>query len=63
MLLQFTPDNLNITNLLNVQNYLDLLLQLMVVFGIGFLTPGPNHLRLKPGVAIQVLREHMEALK
>ena len=39
VLLQFTPDNLNITNLLNVQNYLDLLLQLMVVFGIGFLVP------------------------
>ena len=39
VLLQFTPDNLNITNLLSVENYLNMLLQLMVVFGIGFLVP------------------------
>lgn len=39
VMLQFTPDNLGILNLLNVGNYVDLLLQLMVVFGLGFLVP------------------------
>lgn len=39
VLLQFTPDNIGITNLLDVGNYLNMLLQLMVVFGVGFLVP------------------------
>lgn len=39
VMLQFTPDNLGILNMLRVNNYLSLLLQLMVVFGIGFLVP------------------------
>lgn len=39
VLLQFTPDNLGIQNLLKIDNYLNLLLQLMLVFGAGFLVP------------------------
>lgn len=39
VMLQFTPDTVGIQNLLQVDNYLNLLLQLMVVFGIGFLVP------------------------
>lgn len=39
VMLQFTPENMGIQNLLQLDNYLGLLLQLMVVFGIGFLVP------------------------
>jgi sec-independent protein translocase protein TatC len=39
VMLQFTPDNMGILNLLDLNNYMTLLLQLMIVFGIGFLVP------------------------
>lgn len=39
VMLSFTPDSVPITNLLEVQDYLELTLRLMVVFGLGFLMP------------------------
>ncbi len=39
VLLAFTPDTVPVTNLLDVQEFLKLTLQLMVIFGLGFLMP------------------------
>jgi sec-independent protein translocase protein TatC len=39
VLLAFTPSTVPVTNLLDVQDFLKLTLQLMVVFGLGFLMP------------------------
>jgi sec-independent protein translocase protein TatC len=39
VLLAFTPDTVPVTNLLDVQDFLKLTLQLMVIFGLGFLMP------------------------
>lgn len=39
VMLQFTPGTMDITNMLDINNFLNLLLQMMVVFGIGFLIP------------------------
>lgn len=39
VMLSFTPDNVPILNLLEVDRFLDLTLRLMVVFGLGFLMP------------------------
>lgn len=39
VLLAFTPDSVPATNLLDVTDFLKLTLQLMVVFGLGFLMP------------------------
>lgn len=39
VMMSFTPDVIEITNLLAVDDFLGLMLQLMVVFGIGFLMP------------------------
>ncbi|MCA0296796.1 MAG: twin-arginine translocase subunit TatC [Actinobacteria bacterium] len=39
VLLAFTPSSVPVTNLIDVQDFLELTLKLMVVFGIGFLIP------------------------
>lgn len=39
VMLQFTPGGINVVNLLNIDNFLNLLIQLMLVFGLGFLMP------------------------
>lgn len=39
VLLAFTPSSVPVTNLVDVQGFLTLTLQLMVVFGLGFLIP------------------------
>ena len=39
VMLSFTPSSVPITNLLEVNQFLELTLQLMVVFGLGFLMP------------------------
>lgn len=39
VLLSFTPSSVPVTNLLDVNDFLKLTLQLMVVFGLGFLMP------------------------
>lgn len=39
VLLSFTPSSIPITNLLEVNDFLRLTLQLMIVFGLGFLMP------------------------
>ena len=40
VMLQFTPNvNIQIDNLLQIDNFLALLLQMMLVFGLGFLIP------------------------
>jgi sec-independent protein translocase protein TatC len=39
VLLAFTPSSIPVTNLIDVQDFLELTLKLMVVFGIGFLVP------------------------
>lgn len=39
VLLAFTPSSVPVTNLIDVDDFLQLTLQLMVVFGIGFLIP------------------------
>lgn len=39
VLLAFTPSSVPVTNLIDVQSFLELMLRLMVVFGIGFLIP------------------------
>lgn len=39
VLLAFTPDSVPVTNLVDVQDFLTLTLQLMLVFGLGFLIP------------------------
>lgn len=39
VLLAFTPNTVPVTNLLDVQDFLKLTLQLMVIFGLGFLMP------------------------
>lgn len=39
VLLAFTPSSVPVTNLIDVQDFLTLMLQLMVVFGLGFLIP------------------------
>ena len=38
-MLSFTPSSIPITNLLDVDAFLKLTLQLMVIFGLGFLMP------------------------
>lgn len=39
IMLSFTPQTINILNLLDVETFLGLLLQLMLVFGLGFIMP------------------------
>jgi sec-independent protein translocase protein TatC len=39
VLLSFTPDSVPILNLLDVEQFLSLMLRLMLVFGLGFLLP------------------------
>jgi sec-independent protein translocase protein TatC len=39
VLLAFTPSSVPVTNLIDVQDFLELTLKLMVVFGVGFLIP------------------------
>ncbi|WP_232548127.1 twin-arginine translocase subunit TatC [Propioniciclava soli] len=39
VLLGFTPTSTEVTNMLNLGNFLNLLIQLMLVFGVGFLVP------------------------
>lgn len=39
VLLSFTPSSVPITNLLDVNDFLQMMLQLMVIFGLGFLMP------------------------
>ena len=39
VLMSFTPDSVPITNLIEIDKFLDLMLQLMLVFGLGFLMP------------------------
>lgn len=39
VLLGFTPMSTEVTNMLNLGNFLNLLIQLMLVFGLGFLMP------------------------
>ncbi|MFT4294279.1 MAG: twin-arginine translocase subunit TatC [Micropruina sp.] len=39
VLMAFTPQSVPITNLIEIDKFLELMLQLMVVFGIGFLLP------------------------
>lgn len=39
VLLAFTPSSVPVTNLIDVQAFLELMLRLMVVFGFGFLIP------------------------
>ena len=39
VLMAFTPQSVPITNLIEIDKFLELMLQLMVVFGIGFLMP------------------------
>ncbi len=39
ILMAFTPQMANILNLLDVENYLGLLIQLMLMFGLGFIMP------------------------
>ena len=39
VMLSFTPSTIPITNLLEVNDFLKLTLQLMVIFGLGFLMP------------------------
>ena len=39
VMMQFTPQGVDITNLFEINNYLNLLVQMMLIFGIGFLVP------------------------
>lgn len=39
VMMQFTPMGVDITNLIDISNFLRLLIVMMLVFGIGFLTP------------------------
>jgi len=39
VMMQFTPMGVDVTNLLDINNFLGLLIQLMLVFGLGFLVP------------------------
>jgi sec-independent protein translocase protein TatC len=39
VLMSFTPQSVPITNLIEIDKFLELMLQLMVVFGLGFLMP------------------------
>ena len=39
VLMSFTPESVPITNLIEIDKFLELMLQLMVVFGLGFLMP------------------------
>ena len=39
VLLSFTPSSVPVTNLLDVNDFLKLTLQLMIIFGVGFLMP------------------------
>jgi sec-independent protein translocase protein TatC len=39
VLLAFTPSSVPVTNLIDVQAFLELMLRLMIVFGLGFLIP------------------------
>ncbi|MCW3157948.1 twin-arginine translocase subunit TatC [Micropruina sonneratiae] len=39
VLMAFTPQSVPITNLIEIDKFLELMLQLMVVFGLGFLMP------------------------
>lgn len=39
VMMAFTPSSIPVTNLLDVNGFLELMLQLMVVFGLGFLLP------------------------
>lgn len=39
VLMGFTPQQVQITNLLNIDNFLALMVQLMLIFGLGFLLP------------------------
>jgi sec-independent protein translocase protein TatC len=39
VLMSFTPESVPITNLIEIDKFLELMLQLMLVFGLGFLMP------------------------
>ncbi len=39
VMMSFTPESVPITNLIEIDKFLELMLQLMVVFGLGFLMP------------------------
>ncbi len=39
VIMSFTPESVPITNLIEIDKFLELMLQLMVVFGLGFLMP------------------------
>ncbi|MDN5570246.1 MAG: twin-arginine translocase subunit TatC [Propionibacteriaceae bacterium] len=60
VLLSFTPTTTQVTNLLNLGNFLSLLIQLMLVFGLGFLMPvfvvALNLIGILPSAALQKSR-------
>lgn len=63
VMMQFTPDNLGVLNLFEMNNYLSFLLQLMLVFGIGFLIPvivvALNMLGIVSGAALKKSRAYV----
>ncbi|MFV0450946.1 MAG: twin-arginine translocase subunit TatC [Propioniciclava sp.] len=63
VLIGFTPDNQNIVNLLALNEFLTLMLKLMLVFGIGFLLPvvvvALNFLGIVPATSLKKARPYV----
>lgn len=63
VMMQFTPLGIEITNLIEISNFLRLLIVMMLAFGIGFLTPvfvvGLNMLGILPAAALKNARPYV----
>jgi sec-independent protein translocase protein TatC len=63
VMLSFTPSSIPITNLLEVNDFLKLQLQLMIIFGLGFLMPvvvvGINLIGLVTAVQLAKVRSYV----
>lgn len=63
VMMQFTPLGIEITNLIEISNFLRLLIIMMLAFGIGFLTPvfvvGLNMLGILPAAALKNARPYV----
>lgn len=63
VMLGFTPDNYSILNLLSIDEFLTLMMKLMVVFGLGFLMPvivvTLNFMGILPATALKKARPYV----
>lgn len=63
VMMQFTPIGVDITNLIDISNFLRLLIVMMLVFGIGFLTPvfvvALNMIGILPATALASSRSYV----